>query len=304
MPTATPETPYPTSQASQAQSVVSVKPLTSNTESLSSRMGSVPGVGSLSTWPADPSTLTSHCSCPCPLDHTCVTEHSTSSTQSVREFFTSSAAAFTVMSAGCSPESAATGPSLPLSLDSTTTQCPSSRGAPEDVSGPMCDRGHVPDQDLLKSLEGLAQRGDDAHLPQYLHQVTTVMCKSGMKSQPNARHNCHGTLCPEAWASPICKHDCTCEWFRICDYICQLAAQMSPDTPGWCSFPAEGVHIIGCVCLNRSSYSCDVSNDESSGCFFPYRSIFNEQTRATVSLTTRNCSHNACKCLGWKGECL
>lgn len=185
IPTATPETMCPISQASQSQSVVSVKPLTSNAESFSSRTGSVPGVESLTTWPADPPTLTSHCSSPCPPDHTCITERSTSSTQSVTEFFTSPAAAFTVMadttklgaSAGCTQESAATEPSRPLSLDSTTAQ-----GASEDISGPMCDTGHVPDQDLLKSLAELAQRGDDAHLPQYLHQVTTVMCKSGMKS--------------------------------------------------------------------------------------------------------------------------
>uniref|UniRef100_H3DK05 Uncharacterized protein n=1 Tax=Tetraodon nigroviridis TaxID=99883 RepID=H3DK05_TETNG len=60
-----------------------------------------------------------------------------------------------------SAASAASGAALPLRLD----------GAPEDISGPVCATGPVPEQDLMKSLEALAQTGDEALLPQHLHQI-------------------------------------------------------------------------------------------------------------------------------------
>lgn len=164
IPAASPEAPHPMGQASPSQSVV-----TSNAGSFSSRMGSVPDLESPTTRPADPSRLTSHCSSPCPPDHTWIAEHSDLSTQSVKRSFTSSTVT------ADSAESAASGAALPLRLDSTsaTTRDSASEGAPADLSGPVCDAGHVPDQDLLMSLETLAQRGDEAHLPQYLHQVTS-----------------------------------------------------------------------------------------------------------------------------------
>ncbi|XP_011607932.1 uncharacterized protein cnsta isoform X1 [Takifugu rubripes] len=191
---ATPETSYPISQACVCESAVRVKPLTFNNVSVSSRMGSVPVEHSLPPWLEDPATLTSDWGSPSPRDPTYITEHLTPVTQSIREFFTSAPVTFTITAntadlsatAGYTLATAAAGPSLSLGLDSTSarTQCASSRGTlssnwepilsssgPASIIGPMCDTRHVPGQDLLKSLEDLAQRGDDAYLPQYIHKI-------------------------------------------------------------------------------------------------------------------------------------
>ncbi|TDH17215.1 hypothetical protein EPR50_G00006160 [Perca flavescens] len=42
---------------------------------------------------------------------------------------------------------------------------------PTCFSVSSCTTGHIPSPTLLESLEELAQRGDDTHLPQYLHQI-------------------------------------------------------------------------------------------------------------------------------------
>lgn len=139
------------------------------------------------------------------------TEHFTSSTESVfdyglkctREFsrsnaghITSTAETFTVTacttrlntSVACTPMSAATG-TLTFTTGSTNTGTEStssigpitSKGeqitstpVPTFFSVSTCATGPVPSPDLLESLEQLAQRGDDTHLPQYLHQVTCL----------------------------------------------------------------------------------------------------------------------------------
>lgn len=133
------------------------------------------------------------------------TEHLTSSTETVfnhgpactrgpagsyAEPITSTAETFTVtacttrlntsiasspMSATTGPVNFTTGPTTTGTESSSTTtsnwQHITSTAVPACFSVSTCTAEPIPSPALLASLEQLAQRGDDTHLPQYLHQI-------------------------------------------------------------------------------------------------------------------------------------
>ncbi|XP_073320291.1 consortin [Pagrus major] len=84
----------------------------------------------------------------------------------------------TSMSATTGPLTLTTGPAT-TGTDSTSTTGPvtsnweqiTSTPVPTCLSVSTCATGPIPSPALQESLEQLAQRGDDTHLPQYLHQI-------------------------------------------------------------------------------------------------------------------------------------
>lgn len=210
MPLASPETPYPISQVALSQSVVSVKSF--NTDSVASDTGSIALGQIFTTGPGDcpTQTMTSDCRSHSPPKSTFiteVTEHLNSFTESVFSYglkcdnsnaghSTSTAETFTVTAGSsrldasicCTPSNAAPGPltfitrSINTGAESTSSTGPTTSKWEQITSTPVpalfsvstCARERVPNPDLLESLEKLAQRGDDTHLPEYLHQVTCL----------------------------------------------------------------------------------------------------------------------------------
>nr|XP_046239869.1 consortin isoform X2 [Scatophagus argus] len=86
--------------------------------------------------------------------------------------------ASTPMSATTGPLTFTAGP-MTTGTDSTSTTGPITSDWKQITSTPLptcfsvstCTTGPIPSPALLESLEQLAQRGDDTHLPQYLHQI-------------------------------------------------------------------------------------------------------------------------------------
>ncbi|XP_034726164.1 consortin isoform X2 [Etheostoma cragini] len=201
IPVVGPETTYPTSQVELSQ--IDVKVDSHNTKSIASTTGSITLGPTFTTGPIDSNTLatTSDTRPTSPHGPTCITEatdeiaknthfitnHVTSSTgpiASTAETFTVTACttrlntsvASTDLSAG--PLTFTTGPMVTSTEFTTTTghitsnwEHITSTPVPTCFSVSSCTTGHIPSPTLLESLEELAQRGDDTHLPQYLHQI-------------------------------------------------------------------------------------------------------------------------------------
>ncbi|KAG7483299.1 consortin [Solea senegalensis] len=145
---------------------------------------------------SNPLTTTSDTKATSPTEPECITEakstdsavvHVTSSTEPVCNHepdtshagpITSTAETFTVTSLNTSISS--TTMCAPTTARASTTG-PTSTGTESTfTTGPMtssclsvstCSPGSIPSPALLKALEQLAQRGDDSHLPHYLHQI-------------------------------------------------------------------------------------------------------------------------------------
>ncbi|XP_044063729.1 consortin isoform X2 [Siniperca chuatsi] len=200
IPVVSPETAYPISQVELRQSDVEVDSHNSNTESVASVPGSITVGPTFTTGHIDSTTLTitSVTRPTSPPGPTYITEaadrlskntnftaeHLTSSTEPVFNHgltcassyagpITSSAETFTVTA--CTTK-------LNTSFDSTDTESTSITGlitsnlehitsTPVPTYFSTCATGSIPSPALLESLEQLAQRGDDTHLPQYLHQI-------------------------------------------------------------------------------------------------------------------------------------
>ncbi|XP_056268920.1 consortin isoform X2 [Pseudoliparis swirei] len=128
------------------------------------------------------------------------TGHRTSSTEPVfisgppcTTWFPSTAETFTVPACTAMPNTSVASPPMSATANPlTVTSGPTTTGTEsKSTTGPMtpswehvsstpeptcssvssCATGPIPSPALLESLEELAQRGDDTHLPQYLHQI-------------------------------------------------------------------------------------------------------------------------------------
>ncbi|XP_070762473.1 consortin, partial [Enoplosus armatus] len=203
IPVVSPETAYPISQVDLRQSDVEVDSHNSNTESVASTTGSITLGPTFTTGPLDSTklTMTSDTRPTSPPGPTCLTgstvriakntnftaEHLTSSTEPVFNDeltcgfassyagpITSAAETFTVTActtrltsfASTGAESTSTTGSISSNWEHVT-----STPVPTCFSVSTCTTGPIPSPALLESLEQLAQRGDDTHLPQYLHQI-------------------------------------------------------------------------------------------------------------------------------------
>ncbi|XP_075966295.1 consortin [Anarhichas minor] len=197
IPVVSPDTAYPASQVEV--SPIDVKVDSHNTDLVASNTGSVTQGPTFTTGPIDSTTG--------PTGITEATDkiakntdftagHLTSSTDSVfnygptcargfpstAETFTGPACTATLNTSIASTPMSATantpGPTT-TGTESTTTTGPitsilehiTSTPVPTCFSVSTCAAGPLPSPALLESLEELAQRGDDTHLPQYLHQI-------------------------------------------------------------------------------------------------------------------------------------
>ncbi|XP_029316435.1 consortin-like isoform X2 [Cottoperca gobio] len=152
------ETAYPTSQVELSQSDVKVD--SHNTESVASTIGPITQAPTFTTGPKGSTTptLTSDtCSPGITEDADRIaknfpTEYLTSETFPLTACTTrlNTSIASTPLNAKIGPLTFTTGPTTAVST---------------------CATGPIPNPALLESLEDLAQRGDDTHLPQYLHQI-------------------------------------------------------------------------------------------------------------------------------------
>ncbi|XP_040893155.1 consortin [Toxotes jaculatrix] len=202
IPVISPETAYPISSEEFSQSDVKVDSHMSITGSVAFTTGPIDSTTLTITSDARPT---------CPTGPICITEvkntdstteHLTSSTEPVfcygpassyAALITSTAETFTVTacttrpytSTASTPMSATTGHLFPTieptttGTESTSTTGPitsnwehiTSMPVPTCFSVPTFTTGPMPNPALLESLEQLAQRGDDTHLPHYLHQI-------------------------------------------------------------------------------------------------------------------------------------
>ncbi|XP_068586474.1 consortin [Cebidichthys violaceus] len=197
IPVVSPDTAYPASQVEV--SPIDVKVDSHNTDLIASTTGSVTQGPTFTTGPIDYTT-----------GPACITEATdkiakntdftagdlTSSTEPVFNYgptcaggFPSTAETFTVpactamlnTSIASTPMSATANTPGPTTTgtESTTTTGPltsiwehiTSTPVPTCFSVSTCAAGPISSPALLESLEELAQRGDDTHLPQYLHQI-------------------------------------------------------------------------------------------------------------------------------------
>ncbi|XP_068448567.1 consortin isoform X2 [Clinocottus analis] len=201
IPVVSPKTAHPASQVEMSQ--IDLKVDSHITDAVATTTGST-----FSTWPIDSPTLTSP-SDASPLGPTCITEatgktakntnltpgHLTSSTKphlnygptctrgfpSRAETCTVSACTEMCNTSIASTPMSATAKSLPFTTGPTTTGTEAnttskwehitSTPEPSCLSVSTCAAGLIPSPAPLESLEELAQRGDDIHLPQYLHQI-------------------------------------------------------------------------------------------------------------------------------------
>ncbi|XP_071390942.1 consortin-like [Centroberyx affinis] len=196
IPVVNPETAYPISPVELSQCDAEVDSHNSNTGSIASTSGPItctPGP-TCTTGPIDSVTLTITSATMPTNTSTCIiettvaktidstTEPLTSSTEpifihgptctkgpasSYAEPFTSAAEASTSTATACTTR-LTTSTAGPMS---STTEPITSATVPTSVSAPTCPTGPIPSPALLASLEQLAQRGDDTHLPHYLHQI-------------------------------------------------------------------------------------------------------------------------------------
>ncbi|KAK5873822.1 hypothetical protein PBY51_018826 [Eleginops maclovinus] len=184
-----PQTVHSISRVEQSQGDIKVH----NSESVASTTGSITLAPTFTMGPID-STTPTLTSDTCPPGTTCITEAAdriAKNTNFPTEYLTSEAFTGTTYttrintSIASSPLSSVTGPltfttqPTTAGTESTTTTGPmtscwkqiTSTPVPTSLSESTCATGPIPSSALLKSLEELAQRGDDSHLPQYLHQI-------------------------------------------------------------------------------------------------------------------------------------
>ncbi|XP_033931166.1 consortin isoform X1 [Pseudochaenichthys georgianus] len=162
-----------------------------NSESVASTTGSNTLAPTFTTGPIN-STTPTLTSCTFPPGTTCITEAAdriAKNTDFPTEHLTSEPFTGTTCttrnntSIASTPLSSTTGPlttrPTTAGTESTTTTGPltsswkhiTSTPVPTCLSDSTCATGPILSSALLKSLEELAQRGDDTHLPQYLHQI-------------------------------------------------------------------------------------------------------------------------------------
>ncbi|TKS69930.1 Consortin [Collichthys lucidus] len=184
IPVVSPETPYPISQVALSQSDVKVESHASNIESGASHRQSITLGPNFTTGPIDytPVIVTSDMRPTSPPGPACITEATdtgakksdfiteqhTSSTEPVFNRGVASSCAVPVTS------TAETVTACTTSIDSTALSA--TAGLLTFTTGPTttvssCATGPIPNPALLESLEQLALRGDDTHLPQHLHQI-------------------------------------------------------------------------------------------------------------------------------------
>ncbi|XP_068597233.1 consortin [Brachionichthys hirsutus] len=181
-----------------SENIVQMESHTLKTDWVASNTGSITLGPPLTVGPVDSVALamTSYTGLPCPHESTCITE-AKKTTSSATEHFTSSTEPIVSHEATC-----ATSHTGPTTVPCTTTRSSSMDSTPGDATtGPLkvtaapaagsetsnweqmtsppvptcfsvstCTKGAT-NHYLLDALEQLARRGDDTHLPQYLHQI-------------------------------------------------------------------------------------------------------------------------------------
>uniref|UniRef100_UPI0037E8AA27 consortin n=1 Tax=Semicossyphus pulcher TaxID=241346 RepID=UPI0037E8AA27 len=181
IPVVSPDTTSPINQVELSQNDVKVDSHNSDTESVASDIGTITVVPISTTGPIDSTTLTLTSDKKSP---NATSEHLTSSTVPFFNRGPTASVASTSMSATTGPITFTTG--------TTTAGTESSSTTGESTAGPLtlnwehiitstpvlacfsvptCATGPIPSPALLETLEELAQRGDEPHLPQYLHQI-------------------------------------------------------------------------------------------------------------------------------------
>ncbi|XP_060924827.1 consortin [Limanda limanda] len=192
IPVISPETAYPISPVEVNLSDVSVDSLTSST-----------GSGAFTAGPIHSTTLTatSDTNCTSPTGTTCITETTdriaemstaellTSSTDPV--FNQGSASSYVGPVSSTAETFSVTDSTTRLNTSMPSTAMSATTGPLASTTGPItsngehiasipvpscflvstCSTGTIPSPALLKYLEQLAQKGDDGHLPHYLHQI-------------------------------------------------------------------------------------------------------------------------------------
>ncbi|KAM3624696.1 uncharacterized protein V6R79_000336 [Siganus canaliculatus] len=192
IPVVSPETAYPISPVEPSQIDVKSDLHTSNAAAVASNTGSVSQDPTCTTRPKDSSTLTETSGVSPPGSASSTTDVTDRIAKNIpTEHFTSSAEPIYEHGSTCGEgvarsltgPAAAAGGTTEINASGTTRESTEStsttRPATSDweqmasawLSVSACTTGPTPSPALLESLEHLAQRGDDTHLPHRLHQI-------------------------------------------------------------------------------------------------------------------------------------